>query len=244
MPPKKATSREVPSVDEVLAWLQRTGTKKTRDGMARYGIPSDGAFGVPVGALRKYAKGIGMNHALAEALWDTGRYEARMLTAFLAEPARVTPAEMDRWCRDFDSWAICDTLCFHLFDRTPHAWSKVPRWAKKREEFQKRAAFALLASLAGHDRDATDETFLRSLPLIEAAATDERNFVKKAVSWALRSVGRRSVAVNEAAVALAQKLAGSEDPTARWIGRGAAKELTSAAVQRRLAEKIRRKRSA
>ncbi len=141
---------------------------------------------------------------------------------------------MDRWCRDFDNWAICDSLCFHLFDRTPHAFAKVAAWSNQRDEFVKRAAFALLASLALHDKTAGDEPFLASLPLIERAATDERNFVKKGVSWALRGVGRRNVALNAAAVELARRLCDSSSAAARWVGRDALKELTSAAVVGRL----------
>lgn len=146
-----------PSIAEqvkfVLSWLKRHATKRTRDGMARYGIPSENALGVTVADIRVLAKRLGRNHARARALWKTGVYEARMLTAFIAEPARVTPVQMDRWCRDFDSWAICDTLCFHLFDRTPHGFGKVAQWNDRRGEFEKRAAFALLASLAGTRKD-------------------------------------------------------------------------------------------
>jgi 3-methyladenine DNA glycosylase AlkD len=133
--------------------------------------------------IQALAKHVGRKHDLAGALWDTGWYEARMLVSFIAEPARVTPAEMDRWRRDFDNWAICDTLCFHLFDRTAYAWAKVAEWSEERDEFGKRAAFALLASLSTHDKSAADEPFVESLRLIERAATDERNFVKKGVSW-------------------------------------------------------------
>jgi 3-methyladenine DNA glycosylase AlkD len=157
-----------------------------------------------------------------------------MLTAFIAEPARVTPSQMDRWCRDFDNWAICDTLCFHLFDRTPHAFAKVEQWSDRRAEFEKRAAFALLASVAGHDKTAGDEPFLATLPLIERAATDQRNFVKKGVSWALRHIGGRSRTLNVAAVELAQRLAASTDAGARWIGKDALREITSSKVLRRL----------
>jgi 3-methyladenine DNA glycosylase AlkD len=221
-------------VQAVLAWLKRTGTKSTRDGMARYAIPSDKAFGVPVGALRKYAKSLGPSHALAAALWDTGWYEARMLAAFVDEPESVTPAQMDRWCRDFDSWAICDTVCFHLFDRTPHAWRKVEQWCDRRDEFVKRAAFALLASLTVHDKRAGEEQFTQGLVLIERAATDERNFVKKSVNWALRCIGKRSSALNTAAVTVARRLADSPEAAARWVGKDALRELTSAAVVRRL----------
>jgi 3-methyladenine DNA glycosylase AlkD len=162
-----------------------------------------------------------------------------MLTAFVAEPARVTPAQMDRWCRDFDNWAICDTLCFHLFDRTPHAFAKVEQWSDKRAEFEKRAAFALLASVAGHDKMAGDEAFLATLPLIERAATDERNFVKKGVSWALRRIGRRNRALNAAATQVAERLAASADATARWIGKDALRDITKPNALRSLRERKR-----
>ena len=222
-------------VQSALTWLERHSSKQTRDGMARYGITSDNALGVSVANIRVLAKRLGRNHELAAALWETGVYEARMLTSFVDEPARVTPAQMDRWCRDFDNWAICDTLCFHLFDRTPHAWQMVTKWCDRREEFVKRAAFALLASLAVHDKQAADAPFAARLVFIERAATDERNFVKKGVSWALRTVGRRNPALNEAAVTVARRLAGSPQVAARWVGKDALRELTSAAVIRRLA---------
>ena len=220
--------------EAAVAWLQRSGSRRVRDGMARYGLPSDRAFGVAINVMQRYAKELGRDHDLALALWKTGWYEARMVAAFVDEPARVTPAQMDQWCGDFDNWGICDTVCFHLFDRTPHAWRKVAAWSRRRDEFGKRAAFALLACLALHDKEARDERFVAALPLVERAATDDRNFVKKGVSWALRLVGRRSPALNAAAVATARRLAASDQPSARWIGNGAVKELTSAAVVRRL----------
>jgi len=176
---KGAQHRLKDEVQAVLRWLERHSTKRTREGMARYGIPSDNAFGVSMANMRVLAKRLGRNHELAAALWDTGWYEARMLTSFVDEPGRVTPAQLDRWCRDFDNWAICDTVCFHLFDRTSHAWQQVAKWCDRREEFVRRAAFALLASLAVHDKGAADAPFAESLLLIERAATDERNFVKK-----------------------------------------------------------------
>ena len=192
----------------------------------RYGIPSDNALGVSVADIRMLAKRIGRNHDLAAALWETGVYEARMLTAFIDESARVTPAQMDRWCRDFDNWAICDTLCFHLFDKTPHAWKKVEKGCDRPEEFEKRASFALLASIALHNKKALAVPFIRSLRLIERASTDERNFVKKAVSWALRGIGKRSAALNAAAVKVARRLAASTQPAPRWVGKDALRELT------------------
>ena len=157
-----------------------------------------------------------------------------MVAAFVDQPERVTPAQMDRWCRDFDNWGICDTVCFHLFDRTPHAFGKVAQWARSRDEFVKRGAFALLACLALHDKRANDEWFAESLPLVESAASDDRNFVKKGVSWALRAIGRRSPELNTSAVAVAQRLAASPEAAARWIGKGALRELKSFAVTRKL----------
>lgn len=221
--------------NSVVAWLERTGTQRTRDGMARYGLPSDKAVGIPVGTLKVYAKTLGRDHDLAVALWGTGIYEARLLAAFIGDPARLTPALMDRWCRDFDNWGVCDTVCFSLFDRSPHAWSRVEPWADSGKEFVKRAGFALLACLGVHDKAAGDEAFARYLPLIERGAGDDRNFVKKGVSWALRVVGRRSPALNASAVALARRLAASADPPARWVGRDALRDLTSAVVARTLA---------
>ena len=224
-------------VAEVLAWLERKGTKRNVEGMARYGIVAKKVFGVSVGELRTYAKGLGRSHALALRLWETEWYEARMLAGFVDVPAEVTPAQMDAWARDFDNWAVCDSTCFHLFDRTPHAWTKVERWAPKRDEFVRRAAFALIASLSVHDKRAPDAPYLRALELVERYAIDDRNFVKKAVNWALRSVGKRNVTLNGAAVEVARGLAHSEEATPRWVGRDALRELTSEALQTRLMSK-------
>jgi 3-methyladenine DNA glycosylase AlkD len=232
-------SSQFHDVDTVVASLKRLANKRTRDGLGRYGIPSDNALGVTIGAIQKLAKSIGRDHALAEALWQTGWYEARLLASFVDDAERVTPAQMDRWCRDFDNWGICDTVCFALFDRSPHAWRKVPKWAGRRSEFEKRGAFALLACLALHDKNATDDAFLPFLPLIERAATDNRNFVKKAVNWALRAVGGRSAALNAAAVAVSRRLARSPDATAKWVGKDALRQLTSPVTTRRLAAKAR-----
>jgi 3-methyladenine DNA glycosylase AlkD len=227
--PAQRTKAQAGHVDDQLrdtmAWLEKSGTRKTRDGMARYAIPSDTAFGVTVGELKRKAKELGTSHELAAALWETNRYEARMLASFIDDPARVTPAQMDRWCRDFDNWAICDTVCFHLFDRTPHAWGKVEQWAVNRDEFVKRAAFALLWGLTGHDKTATDAQFTKGLNLIETAASDDRNFVKKAASMALRAIGRRR-GLRASAIAVSSRLAASEHPGARWVGKDALRELS------------------
>jgi len=203
--------------------------------LPRYGITASRAFGVSIGAIKQLAARLGHDHALAIELWKTGWYEARLLAAYVDEPGRVTAAQMDRWARDFDNWGVVDTVCFVLFDRTPHAWSKIESWSGRREEYIRRAGFVLLACVALHDKQAGDEPFLRSLALVERHASDERNFVKKGVSWALRAVGRRNQALNATAVEVASRLAGSADAAERWIGKGALKELTSAAVRKTLA---------
>jgi 3-methyladenine DNA glycosylase AlkD len=189
--------------------------------------------------MQRVAKRLGRDHALAAALWDTGWYEARTVAALIDEPALVTAAQMDRWCRDFDNWGICDTVCFVLFDRTAHAWKKVEPWSRREPEFERRAAFALLASLALHDKSASDAEFVRTLPLVEVAASDDRNFVKKGVSWALRAIGTRTLPLNAAAVTLAERLAASPPGAARWVGKDALRGLTSSATQKRLASRRR-----
>jgi 3-methyladenine DNA glycosylase AlkD len=220
---------------EVQKWLERKGSPRVVQGMARYGIPSAGAYGVPVGALLQLAKRIGKDHALSQALWSTGRYEARLLAAMVGDPARVTRGQMDEWAAAFDSWAVCDTVCWHLFDYTPFAWEKAKKWARSRRELVKRAAFATLAGQAGHNRQATDAQFLSLFPLIEQGARDERNFVKKAVSWALRRIGGRSLALHGAALKLARRLAASPDVSARWVGKDVLRDLSRPAVRARLA---------
>jgi 3-methyladenine DNA glycosylase AlkD len=213
-------------VKEILAQLKRRGTKKNVEGMARYAIVARNVYGVSVGDLRDMAKKLGKSHELALGLWKTDVYEARMLAAFVDERDRVTPSQMDRWARVFDNWAICDHCCFHLFDKTPYAWSKIAEWTKRDEEFVKRAGFALLASVALHDKKAPDEPFLAALKMIERESEDERNFVKKGVNWALRGIGRRNPRLKAAAIALAKKLAASPDKTARWIGKDALRDLS------------------
>ncbi len=226
MPVKKSTPpAPKENVKAIVASLKRLGSKRVRDGMARFAIPSDNALGIPVGVLRDMGKRLGRRHDLAAGLWEAGWLEARMLAVFVDEPALVTPAQMERWCEVFDNWAICDHACFHLFDRTPHAWRKVEQWARRKAEFEKRAAFALLASLALHDKNCPDEPFLCSLSLIEDAADDERNFVKKGVNWALRAIGKRNPKLRAAAIDVAQRLANSSRAAARWVGKDALREF-------------------
>jgi 3-methyladenine DNA glycosylase AlkD len=223
-----------PTTRDVLTTLEGRGTRKTRESLTRYGIVTSKAFGVPVTELKKMATTLGRDHQLATSLWKSGWYEARMIAPFLDEPAKVTAAQMDRWARDFDNWAVCDAACFHLFDRTPHAWDRIRTWSRDRREFVKRGAFALLASVARHDKKAADDSFLRALPLIARAANDDRNFVKKGVSWALRSIGHRNAVLHAAAVKLATSLGDSDDITERWIGRDTLRDLNRPAVRKRV----------
>lgn len=215
--PRKAGDADVASV---LEWLKDHGQKKVRDEMGpRFGIIVEHAYGVPMADMQKLARTIGIDHELAARLWATEWYEARMVAGMIDDPALVTPAQMDAWCADFDNWGIVDTVCFKLFDRVPHAFSKVKAWSKRKPEFEKRAAFALLACLALHDKDAEDGAFLACLPLIEQGASDERNFVKKGVAWALRALCMRKGTVREAAWTMAQRFAASAEATERWIGK-------------------------
>jgi len=225
--------------NEVLAWLKRRGTRSNVEGLARYGIEAKRPIGVPMGTLQSLSKRLGKNHALALALWKSGWYEARLLAALVDDPQRVTRKQMDAWAAGFENWGDCDTVCFTLFDRTPFAWKKVRQWSGSPHEFVKRAAFALMASLALHDKTAPDAQFRPLLPLIEKGARDERNFVKKGVSWALRSLGRRNLALNAAALATARRLAQSKEAASRWVGKDALRDLERPKVRAGLARRAR-----
>ena len=224
-------------VGYALAWLEKNGSKAVRESMLRFNIPQDEAFGVPMNRIQALARELGRSHELAQALWDSARYEARLLAAFVDDPAKVTAAQMDRWRRDFDNWAVVDTLCFALFDKTKDAWNMVDKWAKLQDEFGKRAAYALIWSLSVHDKAAGDAQFMKALDLIERGAGDERHFVKKAVNMALRAIGKRNPAMNKAAIAVARRLAASTEATPRWNGKDALRELSSPSVVRRLARR-------
>jgi 3-methyladenine DNA glycosylase AlkD len=205
------------------------------EGMARFGINPGKALGVRIPDLRRLAKELGRDHSLALALWRTEVHEARILASMVDEPERVTERQMEAWARSFDSWDLCDQVCGNLFDRTAPASVKTLGWMGREEEFVKRAGFAMAAWRAVHDRDAPDRDFAELLPLIEREADDPRNFVKKAVSWALRQIGKRNRALNRRAVEVAERLAERENSvSARWVGRDALRELTSDAVQARL----------
>jgi 3-methyladenine DNA glycosylase AlkD len=225
------------TVTEVVAWLQKAGSPKAAAGLARYGLPTDNAYGISVGALRAHAKQIGKDHELALKLWETGSLDARILASFLADPQQLTLAQMNAWCRDFDNWGTTDTACFTLFDRSPLGWKVVAPWVKAKGEFQKRAGFVMMACLAAHDKKAADAAFLKFLPMIEKGASDDRNFVKKGVSWALRHVGHRNAKLHAAAVKTATRLAASKDATERWIGKDALRDITRPAVVKKVRAK-------
>ena len=209
--------------------------------MARYSINTERAYGVSVRRLREIAKSVGRSHETAQQLWETGMHEARILASLVDEPVKVTPESMEAQVREFDSWDLCDGFCNNLFRKTPFAHAKVQEWAAREETFVRRAGFALMANLAVHDKRAADSLFEGYLKLIENAAADERNFVKKAVNWALRQIGKRSPELNEAAVACAERLATQESKAARWIAKDALRELTSEKVQAQLAERATRR---
>lgn len=212
--------------DALVARLRALARPDQLAGMARYGIRTDralGGIGIPV--LRRIARETGRDAALARALWDTGIHEARILSAYVDDPATLAAGEMDRRARGFESWDVCDQVCGNLFDRTPHAWRKAVQWSRAKPEFVRRAGFSLMAGLAVHDKKRPDRDFLALLPLIRAAADDDRNFVKKAVNWALRQIGKRSPFLLAPALALARELSAAPSRAARWVGRDAEKEL-------------------
>jgi 3-methyladenine DNA glycosylase AlkD/uncharacterized protein YdhG (YjbR/CyaY superfamily) len=229
-PAKRAAASDVAGeVKKALVRLEKLGSKSFREDMVkRYGITTqDKTLGVSMAHIQKLVKETGRNHDLAAALWATRVYEARMLAIYVEEPERVTPAQMDAWARDFDNWAVVDTACFKLFDLTPHAFAKAKQWTKRREEFVKRAGFALYACLALHHRGTDTTPFIDALSLIETGAEDERNFVKKGVSWALRAIGgKRSPELRSAAIEVAERLASSADAAPRWVGKDALKALS------------------
>jgi 3-methyladenine DNA glycosylase AlkD len=208
--------------------------------MARFGIETSNALGISVSKLRKLAREIGPSHALAQELWESGIHEARGLAALIDEPKKVTEHQMERWVRAIDSWDICDGCCGNLFDKTPFAYRKAVEWSRREEEeYVKRAGFALMAWLAVHDKKASDAKFLRFLPIIRRESTDERNFVRKAVNWALRQTGKRSPLLNEAAIRTAQQIQKLDSRSARWLAADALRELTSEAVRQRLRLRLR-----
>ncbi|WP_457417816.1 DNA alkylation repair protein [Roseateles sp. P5_E7] len=212
-------------LDEALAALHQQARPEALDAMARFGLTGEGRLGLAVPTLRALAREFKRDHALALALWDTGIPDAQILAGMVVEPARLTVAQMDHWVAGMRAWDVCDQACTNAFVKSPLAWDAVPRWAAREPEFEKRAGFALLAVAAVHQKQRPDADFLARLPLIAAAAGDERNFVKKAVNWALRQIGKRSPGLREPALTLAERLCQREEKSARWIGSDARREL-------------------
>jgi len=223
--------------DEVIKELESKADPEYRDGLARYNLSIDNSLGVRAPDLHRIAKRIGTDHALALRLWNNKWREARSIAFLIADPAQVTEELMEEWVAQFDNWGVCDGCCGYLFDRTPFAWSKALEWAEREEEFVKRAGFVLMASLSVHDKGASDEAFLKFLPVIKAHSGDERNFVKKAVNWALRQIGKRNLSLNKAAIETAEEIIELGTKSGRWIARDALRELRSNAVQKRLRKK-------
>jgi 3-methyladenine DNA glycosylase AlkD len=223
--------------DSILRKLESLSDPKAVEGMARFGIKSVKAYGISVNGLRRIARETGRDHSLAQKLWSTGYLEARILAALIEEPEKVTERQMDRWAEDFDNWAVCDACCSNVFDRTHFAWKKIKEWSRREEEYVKRAAFVLMAALAVHDKRVDDKQFLQFFPIIKREATDERNFVKKAVNWALRQIGKRSLNLNKKAIQAAKEIQQRGSPKARWIASDALRELRSDAVRHRLSKK-------
>ena len=219
---------------EILRKLKSLSDPAAVEGMARYGIRPGKVYGVRIPVLRKLAKEIGADHRLAGRLFSSGVHEARILASMIDDPDRVTEAQMEEWVRAFDSWDVCDQCCMNLFRRTRFAHSKAVEWSRRDEEFVKRAAFALMATLAVHDRGAPDSAFTRFLSTIRGQATDDRDYVRKAVNWALRQIGKRSLALNRAAIETAHEIARIDCRAARWIASDALKELASEKIQERL----------
>jgi 3-methyladenine DNA glycosylase AlkD len=223
--------------EEILKQLKSLYNPDAVAGMARFGINPTNTYGVSIPVLRKMAKQIGKNHLLAEKLWNSGIHEARILAPLIDPPEMVTEKQMERWVKDFDSWDVCDQCCSNLFDKTKFAYKKALEWSKRREAFVKRAGFVLMATLAVHDKEADNQKFLRFLPIIKREATDERNFVKKAVNWALRQIGKRNSVLNKLAIQTATKIQKIGSKSARWIASDAIRELTSEAVRKKLDRK-------
>jgi len=221
-------------VDEVIDKLKVLARPHQLEGMARYGMNTDRRLGVSIPYLRKLAKELGKDHELALGLWRTGLAEAKIVAAMIDEPEKVTEEQMEEWVRDIDSWDVCDQVCMNLFEKTPFTLKKIHEWAQRDEEFVRRTAFSLIACIAWHDKKADDEQFVGLFEVIRNGALDERNFVKKAVNWALRNIGKRNLRLNRAALDLAREIRKIDSRSARWIASDAIRELESEKVQQRL----------
>jgi len=220
--------------ENILKKLKALSNLKAVEGMVRFGINPENTYGVSVPNLRKMAKEIGKDHSLAQQLWASGIHEVRILASMIDDSNQVTKRQMDAWIKDFDSWDVCDQCCMNLFDKTPMAWEKAVEWTKREKEFEKRAGFTLMACLAWHDKESPDKKFLVFLLAIKRKADDDRNYVKKAVNWALRNIGKRNLSLNKKAIETAKEIQKMDSRSAKWIASDAIRELTSEAVQKRL----------
>ncbi|MCD1296300.1 DNA alkylation repair protein [Methanocella sp. CWC-04] len=222
------------SADDLIDLLRSSSVPENKDGMKRFGINVDNALGTPMPVVRKIAKENGKDHGIALKLWDSGIHEARILASLTDDPMMVTEEQMNKWVSEFDSWDICDQVCSNLFDKTGRAYEKCMEWTDDEREFVKRAGFVMMAVLAVHDKKADDEKFKMFFPVIMKGAADERNFVKKAVNWALRQIGKRSAELNAGSVRVAKALKETKSKSARWIGSDALRELESERVRKKL----------
>ncbi|MDO9399187.1 MAG: DNA alkylation repair protein [bacterium] len=220
--------------DDILKKLKKLASPKNIEGMARFGIKPKKAIGVSIPNLRKLAKEIGKDHVLAQELWDSGIHEAKILASMIDKIELVTKKQMDSWIKDFDSWDVCDQVCMNLFDKTLFAFEKAIAWTKNELEFERRAGFALMASLAFHNKTFSDEKFLDFFPFIKKYSFDERNYVRKSVNWALRQIGKRNINLNKLAIEKAKEILKIDSKSAKWIASDAIRELTSEAIQTRL----------
>jgi 3-methyladenine DNA glycosylase AlkD len=223
--------------NDIIQKIKSLADPEAVKGMARFGINPENTYGVSIPGLRRMAREIGKDHELAQQLWDSGIHEARLLASFIDEPKLVTEAQMGSWVQDFNSWDVCDQCCSNLFDQTELAHRKAEEWSQREEEFVKRAGFVLMAALSVHDKKASDEDFIKFLPVIKRESTDQRNFVKKAVNWALRQIGKRNLNLNQMALRTAEEIQQIDSKSARWIAADAIRELTSEAVQKKLNKK-------
>lgn len=234
---RKAAAIERWTVRTVLRELKKLADPKVREQLAYFGVNVPKAYGISAPALHSLARRIGRKQNLAEKLWTSGVHEARILAALIGEADKITAKQMDRWARDFDAWDVVDASCCYLYAFAAPAWSKIYEWSSRQEEFVKRAAFSLAAYLSYKDKSAPDARFIRFLRVIEREACDERNFVRKAVNWALRNIGKRNLRLNRAAILAAERIRCQKFPSARWIAADALRELKSDAVQKRLRRK-------
>ena len=222
------------SFEDIMGELSSLADPRNVESMARFGIRGSKVLGISVRDLRRIARKAGNDHNLASSLWGSGVHEARILASMVDEPAKVVESQMERWAREFDSWDVCDQCCMNLFRETPFAYKKAAEWASRHEEYVKRAGFALMACLASGDKKADDAKFVLFLPIIKTWATDERNYVKKAVNWALRQIGKRNASLNRMAIEAAEDIGKLDSKAARWVAANALRELRGEAVQRML----------